>query len=167
MFAPNTPMTLTDVTFTTEVVDEETRRIVVCTFHMEPFTGVQAEDLHVRSLLFDATTGLPKEAIETIVLHVDLPLQRMAFAMAPDHLNMRIIVDDVKLEPKIRAKVKRDRDPLMVDATLKLSFHYPSASDLLYIANGVDDVHYMTFEPMQRDLLDTPDEVRPGVFAEH
>ena len=38
MFAPDTPMTLTDVTFTTEVVDEETRRVVVCTFAIAPFT---------------------------------------------------------------------------------------------------------------------------------
>jgi hypothetical protein len=169
MFAPNTPMTLTDVTFTTEVVDEETRRIVVCTFNMVPFTPLQADDLHVRSVLFDATTSQPKDAIETIVLHVDMPLQQMAFSMAPDQTDVRIIIQDAQLEPKIRAKVKRDRDPLMVDASLKISFHYPTATELLYIANGVNDTHYMTFTPVQPDLLDTIDdaELRPGIFAEH
>jgi len=171
MFAPNTPMTLTDVTFTTETIDEETRRIVVCTFAIIPFTGAQAEDLHVRSLLFDATTGQPKEAIETIVLHVDMPLQRMAFAMAPDQTDMRIVIEHAQVEPKLRAKVKRDRDPLMIEASLKVSFHYPTGDELLYIANGVNDTHYMTFEPEQGDLLDDADEqgdeLRPGVFAEH
>jgi hypothetical protein len=170
MFSPNTPMVLTDVTFTTEVIDEETRRIVVCTFNIVPFTAAQAEDLHVRSVLFDATTGQPKEAIETIVVHVDLPLQLMSWAMAPDQTDKRIIINDAQLESKVRAKVKRDRDPLMVDATFRISFHYPTAAELLYIANGVNDTHYMTFEPAQGDLLDASDdseELRPGVFAEH
>jgi hypothetical protein len=188
MFAPDTPMTLTDVTFTTEEVDEETRRIVVCTFGIVPFTSAQADALLVRSLLFDATTGQPKEAIETIVLNIDMPLQRLTFAMAPDQADRRVVLANVKIESKLRAKVKRDRDPLMVDATLKISFHYPSAAELLYIANGVNDTHYLTFEPEQGDLLtaetdDAPaapapkrrgrtivasgDELRPGVHAEH
>ena len=172
MFAPNTPMTLTDVRFTTEVIDEETRRIVECTFNIVPFTPAHAEDLHVRSVLFDATTSQPKEAIESTVLYVDMPLQQMTFAMAPDQVDTRIVIQDAKVESKVRAKVKRDRDPLMVDASFKISFHYPTANELLYIANGVNDTHYMTFEPVQRDLLgdaDEPaaDELRPGVFAEH
>jgi hypothetical protein len=188
MFAPDTPMTLTDVTFTTEEVDEETRRIVVCTFGIVPFTGAQADALNVRSLLFDLASGQPKEAIETIVLNIDMPLQRLTFAMAPDQADRRIVLPNVKIESKLRAKVKRDRDPMMVDAVLKVSFHYPTAAELLYIANGVNDTHYLTFEPEQGDLLTTEadapaapprrrgrgappmaegDELRPGVHAEH
>lgn len=168
MFQPNTPMTLTDVTFTTEEIDKEVRRVVVCTFAIVPFTGVQADALNVRSLLFDATTGTPKEAIETIVLHIAMPLQRMTWAMAPDQTDRRIVFEAVKIEEKLRAKVKRDRDPLMVDATLKVSFSYPTAAELLYIANGVNDTHYVTFEEEQRDLLTSDvDEVRPGVVAMH
>jgi hypothetical protein len=186
MFAPDTPMTLSDVTFTTEEIDEETRRVVVCTFGIVPFTGAQAEALCVRSLLFDQTSGQPKEAIETIVLNIDMPLQRLTFAMAPDQADRRIVLANVKIESKLRAKVKRDRDPLMVDAVLKVSFHYPSAAELLYIANGVNDTHYLTFEPEQGDLLTAEtepvappkrrrgappvaegDELRPGVHAEH
>ena len=170
MFTPNTPMVLSNVEFTTEVVDEETRRIVVCTFNLAPFTPQHAEDLHVRSVLFDATTGQPKEAIETIVLAVDAPLQLMTFAMAPDQTDRRIQMPNAQIESKLRAKIKHDRDPLMVEASLKVSFHYPSASELLYIANGVNDTHYMSFEPMQGDLLDDApagDELRPGVYAEH
>ena len=171
MFAPNTPMVLTDVTFTTETIDEETRRIVVCTFNIVPFTAAQADDLHVRNVLFDSTTGQPKEAIATIVLYVDMPLQQMTFAMAPDQTDVRIVIQDVKIEPKVRAKIKQDREPLMVDATVQVSFHYPTAAELMYIANGVNDTHYMTFEPVQRDLLDDGpllgEELRPGVFAQH
>jgi hypothetical protein len=163
---------------------------VVCTFGIVPFTGAQADALNVRSLLFDGTSGQPKDAIETIVLNIDMPLQRLTFKMAPDQGEARIVLPNVKIESKLRAKLKRDRDPLMVDAVLKVSFHYPSAAELLYIANGVNDTHYLTFEPEQGDLLtsaslDAPadrpkrrrgqnappveqgDELRPGVHAEH
>ena len=162
MFAPNTPMTLTDVTFTTEEVDEETRRVVVCTFALAPFTPAQASALNVKSLLFDSSSGRPKEAIETIVLHIAVPLQRVTFAMAPDQTDRRIVFDSVKIEEKLRAKVKRDRDPLTVEAVLKLSFRYPDADELLYIANGVLDTHYLTFEAEQGDLLTSPDEDKPA-----
>jgi len=170
MFQPNVQMLLTNVEFTTETVDEETRRIVVCTFQITPLTSAQADDLHVRSVLFDATTGQPKEAIETIVLQVDVPLQQLTFAMAPDQTDRRIVIRDVQLDKKVRAKIKHDRDPLMVEATVKVSFHYPTAEELLYIANGVNDSHYLTFEPEQGDLLDDAeqvDQLRPGIFAEH
>lgn len=169
MFAPNSPMTLTDVTFTTEEEDDATHRVVVCTFAISPFTSAQAEALAVRSLLFDTETGLPKEAIDTIVLNIAMPLQRVSFAMAPDQERRRIVIPDVAIDEKLRAKVKKDRDPLAVDATLKISFRYPDANVLLYIANGVNDVHYLTFEAQQGDLLadHAGEELRPGVLAEH
>lgn len=186
MFAPNTPMTLADVRFTTEVVDEETRRVVICSLAMAPFTPAQASDLNVRSLVFD-TGGQPKPAIETIVLRVDLPLQRLAFAMAPDQFDRRIQFTDVAIDPKLRVKIKRDRgDTPVCEAVMKVNFRYPSAEDLLYLANGVTDTHYLTFEPEQGDLLTaTPDQpvapkrrrggaavqpgdvLRDGVRAEH
>src|SRR5262245_42295167 len=112
MFAPNTPMTLTDVTFTTEEEDDAVRRVVVCTFAMSPFTAAQAVARNIRSLLFDTTTGLPKEAIDAIVCNIALPLQRLSFAMAPDQTHRRIQIADVAIEEKLRAKVKKDRDPL-------------------------------------------------------
>lgn len=161
MFAPNTPMTLTDVTFTTEVEDEETRRIVVCTFALAPFTPAHADDLNVRSLLFDSSTGLLKPAIETVVLNINAPDQRLTFAMTPDQAERRIVLPNVAIEEKLRAKVKRDREPAVCEAVLKVSFQYPTADQLLYIANGVTDTHYLTFEPEQLDMLTAEDDHEP------
>lgn len=146
-------MTLTDVTFTTEVVDEETRRVVVCTFAIAPFTAAQAEALNIRSLLFDASTGSVKSALETVVANIAVDDQRLTFAMAPDQGERRIVLANVEIGEKLKAKVKRDREPAVCEATLKLSFCYPTADELLYIANGVNDTHYLTFEPEQGDLL--------------
>lgn len=186
MFPPNTPMTLTDVTFTTETVDEEERRVVVMTFAIAPFTAPLADALNVKSVLFGSNG--PKEAIESVVVHIDAPLQRMTFAMAPDQGERRIVLQDVAVVSKLRAKVKRDREPAVMDAAIKFSVRYPDADTLLYIANGVTDTHYVTLEAEQGDLLTTAadtdaepprrrrrgmpavgpgDELRPGVHAEH
>lgn len=152
MFSPETPMTLTDVTFTTEVEDEETRRIVVCTFAIAPFTPAHADDLNVRSLLFDSSTGLLKPAIETVVLNISAPDQRLTFRMVPD-ARPSLVLPNVAIDEKLRAKVKRDREPSVCEAILKISFAYPTAEQLLYIASGVNETHWLTFEPEQGDLL--------------
>lgn len=182
MFTPDTPMTLKKVTFTTEVVDEETRRVVVCVFAIAPFTAAHAADLNVKSLIFDSL-GLPKDALETVVLRTDAPLQQLTWAMAPDQEERRIVLRTVQIESQVRVKVKQDREPAVVEATIRVNFVYPTADELLYIANGVNDTHYLTFEPEQGDLLTSEDdaappkrrkkgpsggdEVRPGVYAEH
>jgi len=152
MFAPDTPMTLTDVTFTTEVEDEETRRVVVCKFAIAPFTLAMADDLNIRTVLFD-TSGLLKEAIETVVANISVPDQRLTFAMSPDQGDRRVVLPNVEVVEKLKAKIKRDRDPVVCEAVLKLRFLYPTADQLLYIANGVNETHYLTFEPEQLDLL--------------
>lgn len=157
MFAPNTPMMLTDVTFTTEEIDDETHRVVDCTFKLAPFSGAQAEALHIRSLLFDSK-GLPKDAIETIVAHIGMPDQRVTFAMAPDQGEHRVVLMNVAIGDKLRAKVKRDREPFSVEAAIHIRFAYPTAEQLLYLANGVNDTHYLTFEPEQGDLLTSDDD---------
>lgn len=185
MFAPDTPMTLKKVTFTTETVDEETRRVVVCTFGLAPFTTEHATDLMIKSLVFDGN-GRPKDAIESVLLRVDVPLQQLTFAMAPDQEERRIVLRTVQVEAQMRVKIKQDREPAEVEATLRVNFVYPSADELLYIANGVNDLHYLTFEAEQGDLLTseedsagtpparrrkgtapTGDLLRPGVYSEH
>ena len=182
MFAPNTPMTLKKVTFTTETVDEETRRVVVCSFGIAPFTPDHAADLQVKSLVFDSN-GLPKQAIETVMLRVNVPLQQLTFAMAPDQEERRVVLRTVAIDSPVRVKIKQDRTPADIEATIKVNFVYPTADELLYIANGVNDTHYLTFEPEQGDLLtdeaDLPpvrrgrkataggEELRPGVYGEH
>jgi hypothetical protein len=154
-------MTLTDVTFTTEVEDEETRRIVVCTFAIAPFTPSQADDLNIRSLLFDSSTGTLKPAIDAVTALISHEDQRLTFAMTPDQGDRRIVLPNVRIEEKLKAKVKHDREPAVCEATLKVSFSYPTADQLLYIANGVNDTHYLTFEPEQGDLLTSMDDDEP------
>ena len=131
MFAPDTPMTLTDVTFTTEVEDEETRRIVVCTFALLPFTAQQAEALNIRSLLFDASTGTLKPAVAAVTAIIAQEDQRLTFAMTPDQKDRRIVLPNVRIEDKLKAKVKQDREPVVCEATIKISLVYPTAEQLL------------------------------------
>src|SRR5262245_41100002 len=167
MFAPDTPMTLTNVTFTTEEIDKEIHRVVVCTLLLAPFTPEQADALYVKKLLFDKN-GHPLKEIETIVLNIEMPPQQLTFAMAPDQTERRIVMHDVTIEEKLRAKVKHDRDPVALEAVLKISFRYPTADELLYIANGVNDVHFLTFEDQQLSLpMKDGEQLRPGVYAEH
>jgi len=158
MFAPDTPMTLTDVTFTTEVEDEETRRIVVCTFAIAPFTSSHADELNIRSVLFDIATGSLKPAVAAVTALISPEDQRLTFAMTPDQGDRRIVLPNVRIEPKLKAKIKHDREPAVCEALIKISFSYPTADQLLYIANGVNDTHYLTFEPEQLDLLTAEDD---------
>jgi hypothetical protein len=163
-------MTLTDVTFTTEQVDDETRRVVQCTWKVSPFTAVQAETLGIRTLLFERASGMPKPAIDAAVLRIAVPLQRMTVTLAPDQEVAGVVVNDVTVDDHLRVKVKRDRDPVLCDATIKVTFRYPSAADLLYIANGVNDTHFLSFDAEQGALAfgedEAPPVVRPGVAAE-
>ena len=161
MFPPDTPMTLTDVTFTTEVEDEETRRIVVCTFALVPFTAMHAEALNIRSLLFDASTGTLKPAVAAVTAIIAQEDQRLTFAMTPDQKDRRIVLANVRIEEKLKAKVKHDREPAVCEAVIKVSLVYPTADQLLYICNGVNDTHYLTFEPEQGDLLTGMDDDEP------
>lgn len=160
MFAPDTPMVLASVSFGTEVIDEETRRVVECVFHIAPFTAAQAEALNIRSVLFDSS-GSPKPALETLVANISVEDQRLTFAMTPDQTERRIILANVEIDGKLRAKVKRDREPSVCEAVMKILFAYPTADQLLYIANGVNDTHYLTFEPEQGDLLTAEDDAEP------
>lgn len=161
MFAPDTAMTLSDVSFTTEVEDEETRRIVICTFAIAPFTPAMAEALNIRSLLFDASTGTLKPALDAVTALISHEDQRLTFKMTPDQPDARLVLPNVRIEEKLKAKVKHDREPEVCEAVLKVSFVYPTPDQLMYIANGVGDTHYLTFEPEQFDLLTAEDDAEP------
>ena len=161
MFAPDTPLTLTDVSFTTETVDDETRRIVVLKFKLRPFTAAHAEDLNMRSLLFTASTGVPKPALMKATVNVAVNEQQVTFAMAPDQVDRRIVLRNVTVDPQVAVAVKHDREPAECEATIKLTFVYPPADVLLYLASGVNDVHYLTFEQEQGDLLTAEDDNEP------
>ena len=160
MFAPDTPLTLTDVSFTTETVDENTRRIVVLKVKLRPFTAQHAEEVGVRSVLFNASTGLPKPAISKATVIIAVAEQQVTFAMAPDQGERRIVLRNVTVDPQMVVTIKHDRDPGECDATIKLTFAYPTADVLLYLASGVNDTHYLTFDSEQGDLLTTDDDTK-------
>jgi hypothetical protein len=192
-FPANTPLTLAAVTFTTEELEEERKRVMVMTWTIGPFTPALAEALNVRSLIYSG--GQVKDAIESMVIATAVPLQRLTFAMAPDQVERRIVLRDVVVLERLRVKVNHDRDPVEVVATLKTSAPFPDAETLMYLANGVTDTHYLTFEAEQGDLLtaveedaapapprrpvrrrplvgpekaiEAGEELRPGVHAEH
>jgi hypothetical protein len=157
MLKAHTAMYLEDVTFRTEPVGEETKKVVVCSFQIQPFTSELAESLGVRGELFSLSDGEPKKVIESVVLHVDEPVQRMAFSRAPD-IAPSLTILDVKVNPHL--KVRRDKEGPVLSALLKVSFYYPTGPELLYVANGVNEQHFMTFEAQQGDLLAVVDAKR-------
>lgn len=161
MFPAKTPMMLTDVTFTTEVEDEETHRIVVCTFAIAPFTVAHADALNLRTVLFEASSGEPRHALDAVVCSIAVEDQRLSFYAVPDIDRPSLVLPNVRIEDKLRAKIKHDREPLSVDAVLKVSFQYPTAEQLLIIASGVNETHWLTFEPEQGDLLTAEDDAEP------
>lgn len=161
MFAAHTAMTLTSVCFTTEVEDEETRRVVECALKIAPFTIAHADDLNLRTLMFDSSTGTLKPALDQIVASIAVPEQRLTWARSPEAAAQHVILPCVRIEGKLRAKVKLDREPPTCEAVLKISFQYPTADDLLQLAGAVNDVIYVTFEPEQGDLLTAQDDQEP------
>lgn len=151
MLKPDTPMYLRDVTFGTEKLSDETKKIVTCIFMLQPFTREQAEDLNVHSELFEISTGEPKAVVESVTLHLSVPLQRMSFAKAPELKRKSLTVDNVAIGGHL--KIRRDKEGPVYAATLSASFYYPSGDELLYIANGVNEQHFMTFASQQGDML--------------
>jgi hypothetical protein len=129
------------------------------TWALAPFTAALAEALNVRSVLF--ATNEPKDAIETVVLHIDIPPQRVTILRAPDLTEGGITFEAVQVLDRLRAKVKRDRDPRVMDATLKLSVGYPEAAQLLALAHAVTETHYLTFTPEQGELFDGQEAAPP------
>jgi hypothetical protein len=150
MLKPKTAAYLEDVTFRSEAIGDETKKLVVCSFQLQPFTSEQAETLGVMQELFSVSDGEPKRVIESITLHLDEPLQRLSFARAPD-VAPSLVISDVKVSPHL--KVRRDKEGPVLAALLKVSFYYPTGAELLFIANGVNEQHFLTFEPQQGDLL--------------
>jgi len=180
---PQIPLTLAAITFTTEDVDEETRRVMVLTWEITPLTTAIASALNIKSILFNGDA--PKEPIHTIAVRLDVPPQDVLIRSAPD-MPASVHLRNVAIGPLLRAKVKRDREPAELAARFEMRSDYPDADTLLLLATAVETVQYVTCEPEQGDLLttaeavaDTPprrrgkaaieagEELRPRVHAEH
>src|SRR4051812_6033263 len=137
MFSKKTAVTFSGGNFSTETSYEEKRPLLIFTFSLVPFPAAHAESPNVRPPLFGASTGTLKPALEAVVALINMDEQRVTFAMSPDQQDRRIVLPNVRIEEKLRAKVKHDREPAVCEAVLKVSFVYPTPDVLMYIANGV------------------------------
>jgi hypothetical protein len=160
MFARDTSMTLTDVFFTTETEDDETRRVVGCAFKLSPLTAAHAEALGVRTVLFETSSGALRPVLDAAVLQIAVEDQRLSLAKVPG-VHAPLVIPNVRIERLLRVKVKHDREPVACDAVLKVTFSYPDADALLTLASAVGDTLFVTFEPEQGDLLTAEDDAEP------
>jgi hypothetical protein len=149
MFTANVPLYLRDVTFSTEKEKEETRKIVTCQFVAQPFTPEMAGTVDVRPRLFNLSTGAPLADVLEAKLAVNVGRQKLSISMAPDTAPS-VVLRNVKIGP---FKIRADKEGPVFAATFPANFAYPSADDLLFLAHGVNEQHFVTFEAEQLDML--------------
>lgn len=145
MFEARTPLYLRDVTFKIEEGKEESRKVVVCSFMVQPFTAAMAENLGIKSRLFNASTGEPDPVVKALEAAIAVPEQRIEFAMAPDAGRDAVTLPNCRISKTIR--IMRDKEGPVFRATFSASSAYPAAKDLLFLAHHINDQHYMTFTP--------------------
>lgn len=148
MFKPNTPLYLRDVTFKTETVDGETRKIVVCSFTSQPFTREMANDLEIARHLF-AADGEPLNDVISAQLAISMPVQQMTLKMAPD-ATPRFVIADVEVSKAV--SVRKDKEGPVFAANFAVNFRYPEADTLLYLANAVNSQLFVTLDTQQGSL---------------
>lgn len=158
MFRENCPLYMRDVTFKTETIDGETRRIVVLAFKKEPFTKDDANALNITRHLFSADSGEPFSDFINGSYGIAVPLQTLEIASAPD-APTAITLRDVKVSGVI--SVRKDKENPVLAANLAVSFPYPEAKELLYLASSVNNQLFCTFQVQQEELaLTTPEKPR-------
>jgi hypothetical protein len=152
MFNPRTPLYLRDVTFRVKDVNGENKKVVDCQFMIQPFKPEMAEELGLRSRLFNMSTGEPDPTIQSAELRINVPLQMLSIAMAPDSGEDRLALRHVRVSSTIR--VRRDKEGPVYAATFRVDFDYPTPNELLYLAHGINDQHFCTFATEQDSMLD-------------
>lgn len=150
MFKPNTPLYLKDVVFTTEVGKDLTRKVVSCVFMVQPFTRELAASVDMQNRLFSITDGEPLPDIIQATLAAPAGLKQMAFKMAPDQGRESMTARAVRIGP---FKIRKDKEGPVYACSFTASFYYPEPNDLMFLANGVNEQHFVTFNPEQDDML--------------
>lgn len=151
MFKANTPLYLRDLTFKTETIDQETRKIVVCSFMAQPFTPEMATDLDIRNRIFSAGTAEPLPDVLEAKIAITVQLQTMTLKMAPDAPSERIKIPDVQFSKTI--SVAKDKEGPVMRGNFSASFRYPDGETLLYLANAVNQQLFVTFDVQQGKLI--------------
>lgn len=161
MFGMQTAMRLSDVTFKTERVDGETHKVVGLTLFIQPFTPDLANALNVKGRLFSLKDGEPLANMLGCDLAIDESLQRMTIRLAPDQSDASAEIPNVSIERKL--SVRRDKEGPVYNATVRATFDYPSANDLLFLASRVNETDFFEFAAEQGDLL--PNEAKDEATA--
>lgn len=150
MFSADTAMYLKKIKTGVETLDQETRKLLILEFEIQPFRREMAEELGLAYELFETSSGNPNDLLVDAKLKIDVPPQRMSFKMAPDATGGRVVLNDVAIKKTI--KIRADKEGPVLAAGLTATLRYPTADDLLYIMNGVNEQHFITFESQQREL---------------
>lgn len=153
MLKPNTPIYLKDVTFTSETVDQETRRVCRLSFRIAPFGAELAQTLgdEVRRHLFKTTDGGAVDNIKEVKFTLTQQLQEMRLKFAADATRDAIVIADVRVSPELR--VRKDKETPTFEANFMVDFSYPTAPDLLSLVANINNQLIATFNDQQTNML--------------
>lgn len=144
-------MVLKDVRFKTETVDDEERKVVVLALEIAPLGKKLAETL-APGVVAKVFNGDAKPAEDfagcEVKLHADLVSAQIRKTSDSDP---SVELVDVQLGRTL--KLKADDEDRYV-AALSASFRYPSAKDLLTIANAVGTQVWISMQTQQGSLLE-------------
>lgn len=155
MFRRHTPAYFRTMTFKSERDNGESSKIIVCSFDVQPFTNEMANELDadIRAELFSLSTGEIKPKLKAVDFALDIPLCAVEFRMiGEDTMKPSLLLRNVKIEPILA--VRRDKEAPVFNASFRLNAQYPSAKELLWLADNITNQLFLTFEREQTDALD-------------
>lgn len=155
MFAARTGFYLRDVSSREEKEEDgTTRKCMVLSMQLQPFTADQANELNIKTRLFDSR-GEAHPDVLNATLSVDVHgLQSVTFFRAPDaEMPQSLTLRNVTVESK--AKVRKDGEtPQYSAGFILVTDGMPGKDALLYLFEGQSEQHFLTFESEQGDLLE-------------
>jgi hypothetical protein len=172
--------------------DGKETKVVDLTLRVQPFTVelATALDADVRALLFNMGDALPKAKLKAIHFKLPVPKQTMTVHLLPE-LDPQIVFTDVEIDG-VRARTESGVDGFAL--VFYASFGPLSPRDLEYVCDWLTQQRFITFQPQEPALnfdakpededaieparrlprrnprtqpIETGDELREGVFAEH
>jgi hypothetical protein len=159
MFAARTGFYLRDVSSREEKEEDgTTRKCMVLSMQLQPFTADQANELNIKTRLFDSR-GEAHPDVLNATLSVDVHgLQSVTFFRAPDaEMPQSLTLRNVTVESK--AKVRKDGEtPQYSAGFILVTDGMPGKDALLYLFEGQSEQHFLTFENEQGDLLENDEQ---------
>lgn len=155
MFETKVPIYLADLAFKIDRAVEDRPRVVVCSCVIQPFTRELADDVApgVAGRLF-TRDGEPAPDLLSAKVAVSVPLQRVRWYDTPDSPRPVLDLADTTVGRDVR--VRKDGETPHYAGTFSLQFPYPTAKELLTLANRVNTQFWLEFEAQQVPLeLDT------------